>query len=58
MMRRVTGRLPVSQSTTAALSAEYLTILQAEGFADITYTPNDPSVLGRYVLLARGKGTT
>ncbi|SMP25761.1 class I SAM-dependent methyltransferase [Shimia sagamensis] len=37
--------------------AEYLNILQAEGFADITYTPNDPSVLGRYVLLARGKGT-
>ncbi|WP_294226928.1 class I SAM-dependent methyltransferase [uncultured Shimia sp.] len=38
--------------------AEYLNILQAAGFADITYTPNDPSVLGRYVLLARGKGAS
>jgi SAM-dependent methyltransferase len=36
--------------------AEYLDILQAAGFADITYTPNDATVLGRYVLLARGKG--
>jgi len=36
--------------------AEYLDILQTAGFADITYTPNDPTVLGRYVLLARGKG--
>ncbi|WP_299426920.1 class I SAM-dependent methyltransferase [uncultured Shimia sp.] len=38
--------------------AEYLDTLQAAGFAEITYTPNDPSVLGRYVLLARGKGAT
>ncbi len=38
--------------------AEYLDILQTAGFAEITYTPNDPTVLGRYVLLARGKGTT
>lgn len=36
--------------------AEYLDILQTAGFADITYNPNDPTVLGRYVLLARGKG--
>lgn len=37
---------------------EYLDTLQAAGFAEISYTPNDPTVLGRYVLLARGKGTT
>ncbi len=38
--------------------AEYLDTLHAAGFAEITYTPNDPTVLGRYVLLARGKGAT
>lgn len=38
--------------------AEYLDTLQAAGFAEIAYTPNDPTVLGRYVLLARGKGAT
>ncbi|MFY0662381.1 MAG: class I SAM-dependent methyltransferase [Shimia sp.] len=38
--------------------AEYRDTLQAAGFAEVTYTPNDPSVLGRYVLLARGKGAT
>ncbi len=38
--------------------AEYLDTLQSAGFAEITYTPNDPTVLGRYVLLARGKGAT
>ena len=37
--------------------AEYLDTLQAAGFSEITYTPNDLTVLGRYVLLARGKGT-
>ncbi|MBE1292104.1 MAG: methyltransferase domain-containing protein [Rhodobacteraceae bacterium] len=38
--------------------AEYLDTLQAAGFEEISYTPNDPTVLGRYVLLARGKGTS
>ncbi len=38
--------------------AEYLDTLQVAGFAEITYTPNDPTVLDRYVLLARGKDTT
>ncbi len=37
---------------------EYLDTLQAAGFAEIIYTANDPTVLGRYVLLARGKGAT
>ncbi len=36
--------------------SEYLDILQAAGFDSVTYTPNDPTVLGRYVLLAIGKG--
>jgi len=38
--------------------AESLDILQPAGFAEVTYTPNDPTVLGRYVLLARGKDAT
>lgn len=38
--------------------SEYRAILQSEGFAEITYTPNDPTVLGRYVLLALRKGVT
>lgn len=38
--------------------AEYLDTLQVAGFSELTYTPNDPTVLGRYVLLARGKDTT
>ncbi len=38
--------------------AEYLDTLQGAGFTEITYTPNDLTVLGSYVLLARGKGAT
>ncbi|MBO9398264.1 class I SAM-dependent methyltransferase [Shimia sp. R9_2] len=36
--------------------SEYLEILEGAGFAHARYTPNDPTVLGRYVLLACGKG--
>ncbi|MFY0617132.1 class I SAM-dependent methyltransferase [Shimia sp.] len=34
---------------------EYRAILDRGGFTDITYIPNDPTVLGRYVMLARSK---
>lgn len=37
-------------------TTEYRAILHRAGFAEVIYTPNDPTVLGRYVLLALGKG--
>lgn len=43
----------------ASLSdAEYRAVLTASGFAQITFTPNDPDCLGRSVLLARHKMPT
>lgn len=36
-------------------TTEYLSILETSGFDDVSFTPNDETVLGRYVLFASGK---